>query len=165
MKTLNEMAQDLQDYIVSAQQDAHNSVGANQYKYNNLKLTIDTKIPFQNLVVRIGISEATYNLKENVKADGSLGPDERYVRKWLDLYYVLPELKKLNQRVQNLLKLQDEIRSITIVGQAGERKKEAPNQKPKFKQLLDEARQAQKQKTIKKNDLKDYLKKNMKKKD
>lgn len=165
MKTLNEMAQDLQDYIVSAQQDAHNSVGANQYKYNNLKLTIDTKIPFPNVVVRIGISEAVYNLKENIKADGSLGPDERYVRKWLDLYWVMPELKKMNLKIQGLLKLQDELRSITVVGQAGERKKEAPNQKPKFKQLLDQARQAQKEQIKKQNALKDYLKRNIKRKD
>jgi len=164
MKTLNEMAQDLQDYIISAQQDAHNSIGSNQYKYNNLKLTIDTKIPFPNLVIRIGISEAVYNLKENVKADGGLGPDERYVKKWFDLYWVLPELKQINIKIRELLKLQDEVRSIVMVGEAGERKKEAPNSKPKFKQLLEEARAAQKEKITKKNNIKGYLKKSIRKK-
>ena len=159
MKTLNEMAQDLQDYILSSQQDAHNSSGFNAYRYNNLKLRMETRIPFPNLVIRIGISEVMYNLKDQSKADGSLGPDERYVKKWICMQVNLTELRRIDIAIRNMVKEQYEIRAITLEGEAKEVKKEAP-QKAKFKQLLDESRA----KKSNKKDLKDYLKKSMRKK-
>lgn len=84
MKTLHELATKLQQYIIKSQQDAHNSTNMNITKYNNLKLRMETKLHYPNVIISIGISEATFNIKEGTKTDGSLGPDERYVKNGLE---------------------------------------------------------------------------------
>ena len=55
-KTLNELASDLKQFITEEQLDAHNSGG---------------------------MSSAEYLLPSGQKIEGGLGPEERYVTKWL----------------------------------------------------------------------------------
>ncbi len=84
-KTLNELAASLKEFIASTQ-DAHTSGDIKKYRYNNLKIDISdprtTKTP--QIIVTIGMSEATFNLATGEKISGGLGPDERYVLRWLD---------------------------------------------------------------------------------
>ncbi len=97
MATLNDLANKLQTFIVDQQSDAHSASNANfnMSKYNNLKLSMDESITFPHIIIRIGISEATYNIKEMVKEDGGLGPDEKYIRKWLGNYSVAFDLNEI----------------------------------------------------------------------
>ncbi|MDE6139019.1 MAG: hypothetical protein K2F57_06075 [Candidatus Gastranaerophilales bacterium] len=138
MKTLHELATKLQQYIIKSQQDAHNSTNMNITKYNNLKLRMETKLHYPNVIVTIGISEATFNIREGTKTDGSLGPDERYVKKWLGGSTVIADLKEIYIAMSDLIKAEDENKSIALEGEADEAKKDTPR-KQKFKELLNAA--------------------------
>ena len=102
-KTLHELATNLQESIIKQQEDAHNLSALNVNKYNNLKLKMDSTIHFPHVVVTIGISEATFNIKECIKTDGGLGPDERYVKKWLAYSSVLYDLNELYKSFGELI--------------------------------------------------------------
>lgn len=138
MKTLHELATKLQQYIIKSQQDAHNSTNMNITKYNNLKLRMETKLHYPNIIVTIGISEAVFNIREGTKTDGSLGPDERYVKKWLGGSSVLADLKEIYIAMSDLIKAEDENKAIALEGEADEAKKDTPR-KQKFRELLNAA--------------------------
>lgn len=138
MKTLHELATKLQQYIIKSQQDAHNSTNMNITKYNNLKLRMETKLHYPNIIITIGISEATFNIKEGTKTDGSLGPDERYVKKWLGGSSVISDLKEIYIAMSDLIKAEDENKAIALEGEADEAKKDTPR-KQKFRELLNAA--------------------------
>lgn len=134
MKTLHELASKLQEYIIRSQQDAHNQTNMNITKYNNLKLKMDTKIHYPHVVVCIGISEATFNIADGTKTDGGLGPDEKYVRKWLGGSNIISDLKEINVAMFDLIKAEDEDKSISMEGESDEAKADAPKKnthKPK----------------------------------
>ena len=96
MKTLNEIARDLKDFVVELQSDAHNRTNTNVYRYNNLKLEIvdplASKIP--QVKITIGISDAIFNIDTGEKLLGGLGPDERYVMRWFMKSGTITELKE-----------------------------------------------------------------------
>lgn len=114
VSTLNEMANKLQAFIIDIQSDAHNSTAANLNvsKYNNLKLSMDETIRYPHIIIRIGISGATFSLKDGVRMEGGLGSDEKYVRKWLGHNTVSSDLTDIyNDFMDNLKfagKLMDE---------------------------------------------------------
>ena len=94
-KTLNELASDLKEAIKDAQSDAHNKSNMNAARYNNLKLTMDPQASANpEVVISLAMSEATFNIKTGEKVNGSLGPDERYVLKWLGKTNTLPALNE-----------------------------------------------------------------------
>lgn len=93
--TLNEMANKLQTFIVEMQEDAHNISAINLSKYNNIKLSMDEIVHYPHITIRIGISEATYSLKDHLKTEGGLGPDEKYARKWIENSAVIYELTEI----------------------------------------------------------------------
>lgn len=138
MKTLHELATKLQEYIINSQQDAHNSTNMSVTKYNNLKLRMEaTELKYPNIIVRIGISEAIYNFADGTKTDGSLGPDEKYVRKWLGSSTVLADLKEIYNSLNDLVKIEDEEKAVSMEGEAEEAKQDAPRRKRKFRNPLD----------------------------
>ncbi len=85
MKTLSELSRSLKEFIAESQ-DAHTSGDIKKYRYNNLKIDISdprtTKTP--QIIVTIGMSEAAFNVATGEKLSGGLGPDERYVLRWMD---------------------------------------------------------------------------------
>ena len=93
--TLHELAVKLQESIIRQQEDAHNAGSINVAKYNNLKLIMDPAINYPHIIIRIGISEVTYNLNDSSRTDGSLGPDERYVRRWLAATSIINDLMEI----------------------------------------------------------------------
>lgn len=137
MKTLHEMAVKLQESIIKQQDDAHNSTTLNVNKYNNLKLKMSTKFAYPHVIVTIGISEAVYNIAECTKTDGGLGPDEKYVRKWLGSSTVAADLKEIYIELSGLIKAEEESREISQEGEADEVKRDAPRKKHAFKNLLE----------------------------
>lgn len=108
MATLNELANKLQAFIIEQQVDPHNLRQLSVHRYNNLKLKI-AQLSYPNIIVCIGISEATYNLEDCSKVDGGLGQDERYVRKWLGRNSILKELKELYYQLTDLVSLEEEV--------------------------------------------------------
>lgn len=95
--TLNEMANKLQTYIIELQMDPRSghSINVNMAKYNNLKLAMDESIRFPHVIIRIGMSEAIYNIRTVIRTEGGLGPDEKYVHKWLGSNAIISELKDI----------------------------------------------------------------------
>lgn len=130
MATLNELAVKLQSYIINTQMDGRNRRSLNKGRYNNLKLKVNTGLEYPNIVVTIGISEATYNVDAGTKTDGSLGPDEVYVYKWITNPYIAPALKEIYLQATELVNLEEEQEEIkeeledelkqAAEGQAGE---------------------------------------------
>ena len=138
MKTLHEMATKLQVYIIRSQQDAHNQTNMNVTKYNNLKLKMDTKIHYPHVIICIGISEATFNIADGTKTDGGLGPDEKYVRKWLGGSNIISDLKEINLAMFDLIKAEDENKSISMEGESDEAKADAPRKKTQRPKTIDD---------------------------
>lgn len=139
MKTLHEMAVKLQDSIIKQQDDAHNTTNLNVTKYNNLKIRMDTRYAYPHAIIVIGISEAVFNIADGTKTDGGLGPDEKYVRKWLTSSTVIADLKEIYIAMGELIKAEDSNKAISQEGEADEVKKEAPKKKLAFKNLLENA--------------------------
>lgn len=100
-KTLSELSRSLKEFIEDSQ-DAHTGRGIKKYRYNNLKIDIvdprASKTP--QITISIGISEASFNLVTGEKTNGSLGPDERYVLRWLDRGSNKEELREILKDAQ-----------------------------------------------------------------
>lgn len=139
MKTLHELAIKLQESIIKQQEDSHNSANLNVTKYNNLKIKMDTRYSYPHAIVCIGISEAVFNIAEGTKTDGGLGPDEKYVRKWIANSTVISDLKEIWISLGELVKAEEQDKAISQEGEADEVKREAPKKKKKFRNLLDMA--------------------------
>ncbi|MDD3436857.1 MAG: hypothetical protein PHC64_06880 [Candidatus Gastranaerophilales bacterium] len=78
----------LKEFLTEEQSDSYSSRNANFYKYNNLRIYMDPKKnKTPHFIIRIGISEAIYSISQGEKISGSLGPDERAIRRWLDRYF------------------------------------------------------------------------------
>lgn len=78
------LEESLKTFLSEEQSDKNTSFSANYHKYNNLKIYMDpskSKIP--HLIIRLGISEAMYDLEKFEKMSGGLGMDEKVVRRWL----------------------------------------------------------------------------------
>lgn len=133
MRTLHELATKLQSFIIKSQDDAHNATNLSIAKYNNLKLKVDTKYHFPNVVVCIGISEAVFNIKEGTKVDGGLGPDEKYVRKWLGSSTVIADLNEIWLSMSELVSAEEEEKAVKMEGEADEAKADITNNKNKHK--------------------------------
>lgn len=83
MATFKDMEDSLKKFIVQEQSDAHNIKTANMAKYNNIKIWMDpAKVQQPHFIIRISISEATFNLNDCTKINGGLGYEERFVLKW-----------------------------------------------------------------------------------
>lgn len=83
-KSLNELAGELKDLIINLQSDAHNKGNLKPERYNNLKLSMDiAKDSTPHVTLNIAMSEAQFNINTGEKMNGGLGPDEKYVLRWL----------------------------------------------------------------------------------
>lgn len=139
MKTLHELAIKLQESIIKQQEDSHNAANLNVTKYNNLKIKMDTRYAYPHAIISIGISEAVFNIAEGTKTDGGLGPDEKYVKKWLANSTVISDLKEIYISLGELVRAEDQDKAIAQEGEADEVKRDAPRKKKKFRNLLDMA--------------------------
>lgn len=100
-KTLRELSRHLKETIIELQSDAHNKVGINMNRYNNLKLSMDiARSRTPHVIISISMSEATFNLRTGQKESGSLGPDERYALRWLEKGGILDELLQIWQGIE-----------------------------------------------------------------
>lgn len=78
------LEESLKEYLAAEQSDHYNTRNSNYYKYNNLKIFMDPKKESKpHFIIRIGISEAIYNIENGEKLSGGLGVNERPVRRWI----------------------------------------------------------------------------------
>lgn len=90
---LHRLENALKEYLSEGQKDSYNSASANFYKYNNLKIFMEPRHnSTPHFIIRIGISEAMYNIETKDKMSGGLGSDERLIRRWLEKTNVKSEL-------------------------------------------------------------------------
>lgn len=90
----HDLIESLKEFIIESQDDKYNAPKMNFYKYNNLKITMDSSKPRKpNFIVRVGISEAMFSLGNCEKISGGLGSDEKYVHRWFDKTHVRMELQ------------------------------------------------------------------------
>lgn len=93
-KTLNELASELKVYLIEIQSDAHNKGNLRPERYNNLTLKMNIAAnPTPHVKLFIGMSSAEFDLRTGDKVDGGLGPDERYVLRWLGKTNTMPALR------------------------------------------------------------------------
>ena len=96
MATIKDVEDNLKNFIIQEQSDAHNRGSINNAKYNNIKISMDpSKNPQPHVIIRISISEASYSLNDFTKINGGLGYEERLVIKWFGRYGVKEKLMEL----------------------------------------------------------------------
>lgn len=79
------MEASLREFLTEANNDHYSSRNTSMYKYNNLKIYMDPKKnPTPHIIIRLGISEVIYDLKNWEKISGGLGSDERYIKHWVE---------------------------------------------------------------------------------
>jgi len=86
---LHNLETSLKEFLEEQQSDSSNSRNSILYKYNNLKIYMEPnrdKTP--HFIIRIGISEATYNIASGEKISGGFGSEERLIRRWFDKAHV-----------------------------------------------------------------------------
>jgi len=103
------LEESLKKYLSEDKKGGGDSVNANFYKYNNLKIYMEPlKNKTPHLIIRIGISEAMYDLGSYEKISGGLGEDEKNVRAWLERYLSLFDLgttwKQESKPIRSILK-------------------------------------------------------------
>lgn len=92
-KTLSELAGELKAFLIELQSDARNKHNFRPERYNNLKFSMDVaKSSTPYVEISISMSEAEFSLRGGEKQNGGLGPDERYVLRWLEKPNTLPAL-------------------------------------------------------------------------
>ena len=96
MASLKELEDNLKNFIIQEQSDAHNVKNVNYGKYNNIKLAFNlAKNPLPHIIIRISISEAMYSLNDFSKSSGGLGYEERFIIKWFGRYGIKEKLIEL----------------------------------------------------------------------
>lgn len=103
-KTLKELADDLKEYIISSQSDAHNKITLRPERYNNLSLKMDIlKNRQPHVIISLSLSQLEVDLKTGEKYSGGLGPDERYTLRWLARPNTIPALMECWKKVEKNL--------------------------------------------------------------
>lgn len=92
-EALHQLEESLKAFLNDIQSDNYNARNTNFHKYNNLKITME---PNQNknphFIIRIGISEAGYDIETCERLFGGLGSDERLIRRWFERTFIKAEL-------------------------------------------------------------------------
>lgn len=79
------MEASLREFLTEANNPGSGSRNTSMYKYNNLKIYMDPKKnPTPHIIIRLGISEVIYDIKNWEKISGGLGSEERYIKNWAE---------------------------------------------------------------------------------
>ena len=101
-KSFNEMSRLLKELIKDMNSDAHNARSFREERYHNLKISMDPQRENRpHVIITIGMSEAIYSLETQVRVQGSLGADERYISRWMNRIGIMDSLKDLWRDVEN----------------------------------------------------------------
>ena len=96
MATFKDLEDNLKNFIIQEQSDAHNVRNVNIAKYNNIKIWMDlTKYVQPHFFIRVSISEAVFSLDDCSKIYGGLGYEERFIIKWYGRMGIKDKLSEL----------------------------------------------------------------------
>ena len=102
------LEESLKEYLAECNATDTHGIRVMINKYNNLRIYMDPKKnPKPHFIIRIGISEAMFDLDSREKMSGGLGPDERDVRRWMERNLYRVDLKskwKQTQKVKEIKK-------------------------------------------------------------
>lgn len=85
MASFRELENNLKAFLVDAQSDAHNVKTMASSRYNNIKISMHpAKLHQKHVSIKMGISEATFDLTTFEKISGGLGFEERFVHRWFE---------------------------------------------------------------------------------
>ena len=85
MASLRELEGNLKSFLIEAQSDAHNVKNLSTSRYNNIKIIMEPeKLRTHHVKIKMGISEAIFNLDSFEKINGGLGYEERLVHRWFE---------------------------------------------------------------------------------
>ena len=92
-KSLNELANELKEFMLDCVKDPRHPQKVKYNIYNNLEIKMDkSKESSPHIIVSQGMSEAIFSIKTAKKIKGGLGSDEKYVLKWLTRGIVIQKL-------------------------------------------------------------------------
>lgn len=93
VEEFHHLEESLKEFLTDSQKDNYNARNTNFHKYNNLKVFMEpSKNKLPHCIIRIGISEAMYDVASGEKISGGLGSDERLIRRWLDKSFIKSDL-------------------------------------------------------------------------
>lgn len=85
MASFRELEGNLKTFLIDMQSDAHNIKTMAASRYNNITISMDPKkLKTPHFTIKMGMSEATFDLNSCEKLNGGLGFEERFVRRWYD---------------------------------------------------------------------------------
>ena len=85
MASFRELENNLKAFLVEAQSDAHNIKTMASSRYNNIKISMNpAKIRQRHVSIKMGISEAIFDLNSFDKLSGGLGFEERFIHRWFE---------------------------------------------------------------------------------
>ena len=85
MASFRELENNLKQFLIDSQSDAHNVKTMQASRYNNIRVSMDPKkIREAHFTIKMGMSEATFDLKTCEKISGGLGFEERFIHRWFE---------------------------------------------------------------------------------
>ena len=93
-RSITKFENSLKEFLINAMTDKYGDAHSYAYRYNNLKVYMDTKREDEpHFYVQIGISEACFAILDGKKLEGGLGAEDTYVKRWSDRTNINNELK------------------------------------------------------------------------
>lgn len=85
MASFRELENNLKSYLIDVQSDAHNIKTMQASRYNNIRIQMEPKkLQSPHFTVKMGMSEATFDLASCEKLSGGLGFEERFIHRWYE---------------------------------------------------------------------------------
>lgn len=92
-RSISKFDNSLIEFLIKAMSDKYGDAKSHAYRYNNLKVSMDPRaISDPHIFVSVGISEAVFSIIDGKKMEGGLGPEDGYVKRWIERNNINKEL-------------------------------------------------------------------------
>lgn len=92
-RSISKFNNSLIEFLIKVMSDKYGDAKSHAYRYNNLKVSMDPRaISDPHIFVTVGISEAVFSIIDGRKMEGGLGPEDGYVKRWIDRTNINKEL-------------------------------------------------------------------------
>ncbi len=92
-KSISKFDNSLTEFLINVMTDKYGDAKSYAYKYNNLKVSMDPRaIADPHVIITVGISEAAFSIMDGKKLEGGLGPEDGYVKRWIERTNINKEL-------------------------------------------------------------------------
>ena len=84
-RSISKFDNSLIEFLIKAMSDKYGDAKSHAYRYNNLKVSMDPRaFSDPHIFVTVGISEAVFSIIDGKKMEGGLGPEDGYVKRWIE---------------------------------------------------------------------------------